>query len=135
MKQTKNLKGFTLIELLVAVGIVALLAAYAIPNYRDYVMKSKRTEAMNSLLQVSHLQERYYANKNRYATANELKIEELFPAPDDVNERAYTISMESTNTSYTVQAKPYGTQAKDTDCPLFALNSLGKRTPDNDCWD
>ncbi|WP_198538220.1 type IV pilin protein [Marinicella sediminis] len=130
-----NNSGFTLIELLVAIGIVALLAAYAIPNYRDYVMKSKRTEAMNNLLQVSHLQERYYANKNRYATADELQLDEIFPTPDDTNERAYSISMESTNTSYTVQAKPHGTQTKDTDCPLFSLDSMGKRKPDNDCWD
>jgi type IV pilus assembly protein PilA len=37
-------KGFTLIELMIVVAFIAMLAAVAIPVYRDYMKKSKVSE-------------------------------------------------------------------------------------------
>lgn len=126
--------GFTLIELMVVIAIIAVVMAYALPNYRDYVLRSKRTEAMNSLMQASHLQERHYANKNRYGTAAEIKLESIFPTPNAENKLNYTISMESTDTEYTIKATAYGKQAQDTDCLTFTLDTFGNKTPVNNCW-
>ena len=59
-------QGFTLIELMITVAIVAILAAIAIPNYRNYVIRGQLVDATQGLAAVRANMERYYQDNRSY---------------------------------------------------------------------
>ena len=63
-----NNQGFTLVELAVVVIIIGVLAAFAVPKFRDAVERSKASEAFNYLSTVRASQERYHARNSTYAS-------------------------------------------------------------------
>ena len=50
--------GFTLIELMITVAVIAILAAVAMPSYREYVLRGNRLEAQSLLSDAAARQER-----------------------------------------------------------------------------
>ena len=65
----RTARGFTLLELMITVAIVAILAAVALPTYRDYVRRGKLTEAHAALGAQRVRMEQFYQDMRTYTGA------------------------------------------------------------------
>lgn len=131
----KKMKGFTLIELMIAVAIVAILASIALPAYQNSVRKSRRADAMTSLLQLQLAQEKWRANNPSYTS----DLANLGWSSSSSIDGHYTMAITSaTGTQFTVTAAPKsgGPQVSDT-CALFTITQNGpdvSTAAKRSCW-
>lgn len=117
--------GFTLLELMIAVAVIGILAAIAFPSYQQYVLKSRRTDAMAGLVNLQQDIEKWRVNNASYAGCTICSA----PASD-----YYTFAISSeTATNYTLTATAQSSQTADTGCTSLTLNQNGTKSPP-DCW-
>lgn len=64
----KTQQGFTLIELMIVVAIIAILAAIAISQYSDYVIRSQLSEGSALVDGMKTGVAEFYNNAGRFAT-------------------------------------------------------------------
>jgi type IV pilus assembly protein PilE len=149
MEIVNRQRGLTLIELVVVMMIVGILAAVAIPSYRDYVRRSQRSDAKDAVLALATQQEKHYLQCNAYATAIDAATDcaagELQGAAASKN-GWYALATASANTALaftaTATAVNGQNQWKDTECRSFTVNQAGVRSAldaggaDNtaECW-
>lgn len=65
----KLASGFTLIELLIVIAIIGVIAAIAVPQYGDYVTRSKLAEATATLSEHRVKMEQFFQDNRTYANA------------------------------------------------------------------
>ena len=100
-------KGFTLIEVMVVVAIIGIIAAIALPNYSDYVIRGKIPDA-TSILATKRVQlEQFFQDNRTYVAA---------PAcvADSTSSQYFDFSCPAANlsaTTFTLQAAGKGTMA------------------------
>jgi type IV pilus assembly protein PilE len=66
VRPLRSQQGFTLVEVMVVVAIVAILAAIALPNYRDYVTRSRVVEATAGLADARVKMEQFFQDNRAY---------------------------------------------------------------------
>ena len=126
--------GFTLIEVAVVMAVAAILAAVAIPNYSEYVMRSHRSAVQSFISDVASRQSQFFLDRRNFAaTVGALN---MAAPPADVTAR-YTIAIAvvaGPPAGFQVSATPIGTQATDR-CGLLTIDQAGNRTAvGTRCW-
>ncbi len=135
--------GFTLIELMIVVAIVAVLAMIAMPTYQNYILKSRRTVAKTSLLDLAAREEKFYSTHNTYTNkpAKLGYISSTFPlsVPSHADNYYQLNVTTASTTAFSATATPQGTQTKDS-CATYRINQLsvqgntGNTTASYRCW-
>lgn len=123
----KRNAGFTLIEVMVTVVIIAIIASIAFPSYQQMVLRSHRSDAIDTLANTAQLLERQFTQTNSY---NGVAV------PATSTNGFYSISANISAASYTLTATARGRQAKDTECASFSIDNTGQKlaTTAGACW-
>ena len=149
---SSHARGFTLMELMIAVAIIGILAAIALPSYRQYVMRSNRTVAKVALQTLAAQQESYATDHKGYAasferlgysgsgttgyvttdgsisrsSANALYSLQLHNDSSGTLASCASLGGTPTSSSYRISATPVAT-ATDTMCSTLCISSNGTR--------
>ena len=124
----RHMLGVTLLELMAVVVVIGVLAAIAVPSYRQYTMRAQRTEAKAALMQLQTNQERFYLTNRTYSDdPDELGF------TGDVTERgAYALTIVGADAAgYTATATPRAggdiDMMRDVQCTSFSVTAQGER--------
>lgn len=111
-----------MIELMVVLVILAVLIGVAVPNYEDYVARSRRGDAMIALQQIANEQESFYFDQNTYTTGfGNLNLATSSP------EGYYNLSIPTaTVTLFIARAIPVVNSSQDGE-GRFEIRSTGQR--------
>ena len=139
----RHQRGFTLIELMIVVAIIGILAAIALPQYTDYVTRSRRIDGQSTLLQVAQELERCYTQFSAYNN-NSCSVVTAGAVSQTSPEGFYLVTASTLSASaFTLTATPQGAQKAhdETNCKTLTLNHLGIQgatdgndDPTDECW-
>lgn len=125
--------GFTLVEVMIVVAIVGILAAIAIPNYSEYVIRSQIPDATSGLATKRVRMEQFFQDYRTYVAAPDCTA-------DQTASKYFNFSCDGdpTATQYKLQAVGKGSMAGFT----YTVNQDNAKTTtapsgwtgSNSCW-
>ncbi len=125
MKTRKHLsRGYSLIELAITLVVIAILASIALPSYRQYILRSHRTDATRALQDVAAREESYFFSNNAYTST----LTDLGTSASAGGTYFQVQVASASSTAYSVTATAQGTQTQDVACTSFAINQAGQQT-------
>lgn len=125
--------GFTLIELLIVIAVVAILAAVALPNYRESIKRSARAEAQAYLMAVATRQQQFLMDTRAFSA---LSVDSILAQPRNVAS-AYRVTLVTVNgppPTFMLTANPLSDQASEK-CGTLTIDQTGTRSAAAvGCW-
>lgn len=133
---TRKHFGFTLIELLIAIAVLAIIVTIATNSYLSHIRKSRRTEALTTLLSMQLAEEHWRTYNTTYGS-----LAQVWSNVQYTTNNYYQLSISgNTATGYTLTATAQGGQANDTEsgtsCATLTLtvsNGTITKSPSS-CW-
>lgn len=125
-----------MIEIVVALALIAILAAIAIPSYLTYATKSRRSEALQTLLAMQLAEEKYRITNSSYGN-----LAAVWGGVTTTENGYYTLSITNlSGSTYTLTAVAGTAQSGDTEggtaCTTLTLayaNGTSTKSP-SVCW-
>jgi type IV pilus assembly protein PilE len=140
-------RGVTLLELMIVVAVVGIISAIATASYRQYLIRTNRTDATAQLLRIQVAEEKYFLQNNAYVTDSATMAALVTATPPGLGISTpspggfYTLSVAprvAGNTStFLATATAIGSQLSDSvTCRTFSIDDQGTRLPVDStrCW-
>lgn len=114
--------GFSLMELMIAVVIIGILMSFAMPGYKEYMIRANQAAVKAVLMEVSSRQEQYLMKagsfSSSYTPAGCVFSELVYTVPTEVCANFDIALTAGTNTASTVVALQ--------ELPIFRVSASGK---------
>ena len=123
-------RGFTLIELMITVAVVAILAAIAIPSYRQYIIRGNRSAAESVMMDIANREQQFLLANRSYADKATL-ASNGYALPSDTSQNytwSVTAGIDATSSApvFTITFTPINMQSSDV---TLTLDNQGTKTP------
>lgn len=124
-------RGVTLLEILVVLLVVGVIAALALPSYRQYLVRVNRSEATTTLYAIAAAEERHFIRHGRYTDdlAGGAPLGLGLALSSAAPRYRFSVALSDDGQTFIASATPTreGGQGADGECLVFSMDHRGRR--------